>query len=169
MKKLSLGLLFMVLVIFTVSLMGCDSTVKIEKVTGSQSVVVNAEGEPYNNGLTFAFNGESKGFTLETPLSKSIHDSSKCNECGYTEFKGKKVFHICTNGKLNYGFLFKFNTPIKASSFGGATIEYMTSKDAKKSDLRLVRVDETNILNVLNKLRRSVFRRLLLSSEQKIK
>ena len=46
--------------------------------------------------------------------------------------------------------MFKFNTPIKASSFSGATIEFMTSKDAKKSDLRLLKVDESNILSVLN-------------------
>ena len=150
MKKISLGLLFLVLVIFTVSLMGCDSTVIIEKVTGSESIVVNAEGEPYKNGLTFSFDGESRGFTLETPLSGSIHDSSKCNTCGYTEIEGKKAFHICTEGKVNYGFLFKFSNPIKASSFAGATIEYMTSKDAKKSYLRLLKVDETNTLNVLN-------------------
>ena len=135
MKKISLGLLFLFIVIFAVSLMGCESTVKIEKVNGSQTVVVNAEGQPYKNGLTFSFDGESNGFTLDTPLSKSIHDSSKCTNCGYTEFEGKKAFHICNKGKLNYGFLFKFNTPIKASSFSGATIEFMTSKDAKKSDL----------------------------------
>lgn len=150
MKKISLGLLFLVIVIFSVSLMGCENTVKLEKVTGSQSVVVNAEGEPYKNGLTFSFDGESKGFTLETPLSKSIHDSSKCDTCGYTEYQGKKAFHICTEGKLNFGFLFKFNTPIKASSFAGATIEFMTSKDAKKSDLKLLKFDESNTLNVLN-------------------
>lgn len=150
MKKISLGLLFLFIVIFAVSLMGCESTVKIEKVNGSQTVVVNAEGQPYKNGLTFSFDGESNGFTLDTPLSKSIHDSSKCTNCGYTEFEGKKAFHICNKGKLNYGFLFKFNTPIKASSFSGATIEFMTSKDAKKSDLRLLKVDESNILSVLN-------------------
>ena len=143
MKKACVKVLFFVLVVIIVMCAGCTSVEKPVKVDGTESVTVNSEGEKYNNGLCFVFDGEEKGYTLESPKAGSIHDSSSCEKCGYTEYNGKKVFKICSDKRAHNGFLIKFTTPLKASSFAGATIECMTSANASNSEIRLLRANET--------------------------
>lgn len=151
MKKVVVCFLLLAILSVTAIQLGCNSgDISVEKKAGTEKITLKAEGEEYNNGLQFKFDGEEKGFELVSNISSGMHDSTSCSDCGYVEYNGKKAYHICNHDRGQNGFLFKFTSSVKADYFAGATIEYMTSKKTEESQILILKADAQNIKSPVN-------------------
>lgn len=151
MKKVVVCLLLLVILLVTAIQLGCNSDdLTFEKKEGTERITLKAEGEDYNNGLQFNFDGEEKGFKLLSNISAGIHDSTSCADCGYVEYNGKKAYRICNHDRGQNGFLFIFTSSVKADCFTGATIEYMTSKKTEDSQIVILKADAQNTKTPVN-------------------
>ena len=91
MKKVVVCFLLLAILSVTAIQLGCNSgDISVEKKAGTEKITLKAEGEEYNNGLQFNFDGEEKGFELVSNISSGMHDSTSCSDCGYVEYNGKK-------------------------------------------------------------------------------
>lgn len=149
--------LFKFFILFSIMLLafnGCaeESNVVPErkKVTGTAVANVSSEGVAYKSGIFLDFSSESKNYSLLPMISKGSDSSVDCDECGYTEFNGEKAYKICKDAGKNAGFLIKFSVPFSPSVIEGATMSFMTSGPVKKSEVRILAIDEENKGNTLN-------------------
>lgn len=152
MKKniLKIFTLFSILIIV---LTGCkEETIVYERkvVEGTAVANLSSEGVQYKNGIVLDFSQESNNYTLSEMVAKGANSCTECSECGYTEFNGEKAYKICNNAGKHAGFLIKFAIPFSPKVIEGATISFMTSKEANKSEIKILKADEDNKGDVLN-------------------
>ncbi|MBQ8828445.1 MAG: hypothetical protein IJZ90_04855 [Clostridia bacterium] len=142
MKKVVYKVLLFVLAAVTVcAFSACDaeyieSDIEPVLADGMESVTVRAPGVVDADVITYPFVDTSDDIVVSAVTTdKDIEDSTICESCGYTEYCGEPAYRICYSGKIYYGMKVTLKVPVRAELVSDMSMTYMTSADAKSSEI----------------------------------